>query len=61
MQALRISRERFEVVHREISEGSEPAMRFYLLVTLSTLIGAIAVPLVALVVAWWWEEREGGG
>jgi len=43
MQALRISRERFEVVHREISEGSEPAMRFYLLVTLSTLIASFGL------------------
>jgi uncharacterized hydrophobic protein (TIGR00271 family) len=43
MQGLRISRERFKVVHQEISEGSEPALRFYLLVTLSTLIAAFGL------------------
>lgn len=43
MQGLRISRERFKVVHQEISEGSEPALRFYLLVTISTLIAAFGL------------------
>lgn len=43
MQGLRISRERFTVVHQEISEGSEPALRFYLLVTLSTLIASFGL------------------
>jgi len=43
MQYLNISRERFEVVHREISEGSEPALRFYLLVTVATLIAGFGL------------------
>jgi uncharacterized hydrophobic protein (TIGR00271 family) len=43
MQLLDISRERFGVVHEEISDGSEPALRFYLLVTVSTLIASFGL------------------
>jgi hypothetical protein len=38
MQPFRISRVRFTTVHKEISEGSEPAFRFYILGAVSTLI-----------------------
>jgi uncharacterized hydrophobic protein (TIGR00271 family) len=43
MQILEISPERFEVVHKEISDGSEPAMRFYILVAVSTLIASFGL------------------
>jgi uncharacterized hydrophobic protein (TIGR00271 family) len=43
MQLLEISRERFDVVHQEISDGSEPALRFYLLVAVSTLIASFGL------------------
>ena len=43
MQLLKISRERFEIVHKDISEGSEPALRFYLLVAISTLIASFGL------------------
>jgi uncharacterized hydrophobic protein (TIGR00271 family) len=43
MQLLNISRERFEVVHRDIAEGSEPAPRFYILVAISTLIASFGL------------------
>ena len=43
MQSFEISRERFEVVYKDISEGSEPALRFYLLVAVSTLIAAFGL------------------
>ena len=32
MRGLKISYERFEVVYRDISDGSEPTLRFYILV-----------------------------
>ena len=34
--------------------------KMWAMVTASTLVGAIAMPLVALLIAWWWEEREDG-
>jgi len=37
------TRERFVVVHKEISDGSEPAWRFYLLVAISTLIACFGL------------------
>ena len=43
MHLLKISRERFEAVHEEIAEGSEPALRFYILVAVSTLIAAFGL------------------
>ena len=43
MRGLKISRERFEVVNRDISDGSEPAMRFYILVVVSTLIASFGL------------------
>jgi uncharacterized membrane protein len=43
MQRLEITRERFVVVHKEISEGSEPALRFYILVAISTLIASFGL------------------
>jgi uncharacterized hydrophobic protein (TIGR00271 family) len=43
MQRLEITRQRFVVVHKEISEGSEPALRFYILVAISTLIASFGL------------------
>jgi len=43
MMILEITRERFEVVHKEISDGSEPALRFYILVAISTLIASFGL------------------
>jgi uncharacterized hydrophobic protein (TIGR00271 family) len=43
MQAFQISPERFKVVYQDISEGSEPALRFYLMVTVSTLIASFGL------------------
>jgi len=43
MRGLKISRERFEVVNRDISDGSEPALRFYILVVVSTLIASFGL------------------
>jgi uncharacterized hydrophobic protein (TIGR00271 family) len=43
MQGFQISPERFKVVYQDISEGSEPALRFYLLVAVSTLIAAFGL------------------
>ena len=40
---FRITRERFETVHREISDGSEPGPRFYILVAVSTLIASFGL------------------
>ncbi len=45
MQLLKITRERFETVYSDISDGSEPALRFYLLVTVSTLIAGFGLLL----------------
>ena len=45
MQLLKITRERFEAVHADISDGSEPASRFYLLVAVSTLIAGFGLLL----------------
>ena len=45
MQLLKITRERFETVYADISDGSEPAVRFYLLVTVSTLIAGFGLLL----------------
>ncbi len=38
-----ISRERFEIVYKDISGGSEPAFRFYILVAISTLIASFGL------------------
>ena len=43
MQLYKINRERFDAVYQDISEGSEPALRFYLLVTVSTLIACFGL------------------
>ena len=43
MQILSISAERFKVIHEEISDGSEPALRFYILVAVSTLIACFGL------------------
>ena len=43
MQILSITSERFKVVHSEISDGSEPALRFYILVAVSTLIACFGL------------------
>lgn len=43
MQLLKISRDRLKVVHKEISDGSEPALRFYILVAVSTLIASFGL------------------
>lgn len=43
MKPFRISRERFEIVHDDISSGSEPALRFYFLVAVSTLIASFGL------------------
>ena len=45
MKLFEISRERFEVVHADITDGSEPALRFYILVAVSTLIAAFGLIL----------------
>jgi len=43
MPIMNITRERFKIVHTEISEGSEPASRFYILVAISTLIASFGL------------------
>lgn len=43
MQILNITPKRFKVVHSEISDGSEPALRFYILVAVSTLIASFGL------------------
>ncbi len=55
---FRISRERFEIVRRDIAEGSEPGARFYILVAVSTgiacfglLANSTAVVIGAMLVA----------
>jgi uncharacterized hydrophobic protein (TIGR00271 family) len=40
---LNITPERFKIVHSEISDGSEPALRFYILVAVSTLIASFGL------------------
>lgn len=40
---FRITRERFEIVHSDISDGSEPGPRFYILVAISTLISCFGL------------------
>jgi len=40
---LSITPERFKIVHSEISDGSEPALRFYILVAVSTLIASFGL------------------
>jgi uncharacterized hydrophobic protein (TIGR00271 family) len=45
MKMLRITRERFETVYADIADGSEPALRFYILVTVSTLIAGFGLLL----------------
>jgi len=41
--SLSISRERFEIVHREIATGSEPGLRFYIMVAVSTGIACFGL------------------
>ena len=55
---FRISRERFEIVRRDIAEGSEPGVRFYIMVAVSTgiacfglLANSTAVVIGAMLVA----------
>ena len=43
MPILNITPERFKIVHSEISDGSEPALRFYILVAVSTLIASFGL------------------
>lgn len=43
MPVLSITPERFKIVHSEISDGSEPALRFYILVAVSTLIASFGL------------------
>lgn len=45
MKLFQLSRERFEIVHADISDGSEPALRFYILVAVSTLIASFGLIL----------------
>ena len=45
MRLFELSRERFEIVHADISDGSEPALRFYILVAVSTLIASFGLIL----------------
>ncbi|MEJ2177560.1 MAG: TIGR00341 family protein [Gammaproteobacteria bacterium] len=45
MKLFELSRERFEIVHADISDGSEPALRFYILVAVSTLIASFGLIL----------------
>ncbi len=45
MKLFELSQERFEVVHADISDGSEPAVRFYILVAVSTLIASFGLIL----------------
>ncbi|WP_163339513.1 TIGR00341 family protein [Desulfopila sp. IMCC35008] len=45
MKIFLISRERFEIVHNDIADGSEPALRFYILVAVSTLIASFGLIL----------------
>ena len=40
---FRISPERYKVVLQEISDGSEPAMRFYIMFALSTMIASFGL------------------
>ena len=43
MQILKITPERFKIVYGEISDGSEPAVRFYIMVAVSTLIASFGL------------------
>jgi uncharacterized membrane protein len=43
VQTLKITPDRFEVVHAETSEGSEPALRFYILLAISTMIASFGL------------------
>ncbi|MEN8806792.1 MAG: TIGR00341 family protein [Desulfobacterales bacterium] len=43
IKKFEISRERFVAVHKDISDGSEPALRFYILVAVSTLIACFGL------------------
>ena len=43
MKILSITPDRFKMVHAEISDGSEPALRFYILVAVSTLIASFGL------------------
>ena len=43
MQLSKISRERFRIVHQMIIDGSEPAIRFYIMVIISTLIASFGL------------------
>lgn len=43
MPLFHVTRERFLIVHQDISDGSEPAFRFYIMVVVSTLIAAFGL------------------
>jgi uncharacterized hydrophobic protein (TIGR00271 family) len=43
MQLFYVTRDRFMIVHKDIADGSEPAMRFYIMVAVSTLIAAFGL------------------
>ena len=40
---LQVSSERFRIIYQEVKEGSEPGLRFYILVAVSTLIAALGL------------------
>ncbi|MFH2127470.1 MAG: DUF389 domain-containing protein, partial [Pseudomonadota bacterium] len=43
MQLFYVTRDRFKIVHEDIAGGSEPALRFYILVAVSTLIASFGL------------------
>jgi uncharacterized hydrophobic protein (TIGR00271 family) len=43
MQLFYVTRDRFKIVHQDIADGSEPALRFYLMVAVSTLIAGFGL------------------
>lgn len=43
MQLFYVTRDRFKIVHEDIANGSEPALRFYLMVAVSTLIASFGL------------------
>jgi len=45
MKLFQLSQGRFEIVHADIADGSEPAVRFYILVAVSTLIASFGLIL----------------
>ena len=45
MKLFELSRERLEIVPDDISDGTKPALRFYILVAVSTLIASFGLML----------------